>query len=90
MIHEDTPHQLGRHREKMRPIFPADILAAGQADVSLMNQRCALESVSRALACQEVPRHPSEFVIDEGNKSVSGRGIAAAPATKQFSHLVVG
>ena len=59
----------------MSPVFPADILAAGQAEVSLMNQRRALQRVLAAFPLEVMMCQAPKFVVDEREERLPGQPL---------------
>lgn len=83
MIHENLPHQVRGDREEMCAVFDRKTLAQ-QAQVDLVDQSRALQSVFTAFAAQMMPRQLMQLAIDQGNEGVERLGVSVSPAKQEF------
>lgn len=81
-VHENPPHDLGRYREKMRPVPPVDALPIHQPKICLIYERRGLKRVSTPLVTHVASGKPAEFVVDDRCKAIQSCGIAVAPSVR--------
>jgi hypothetical protein len=79
VVDENTPHQLRRDCEEVRPILPAYLALIDDAHVDLMDQRGCLEGVPAAFLAQITAGEPSQLGIDDWKEPIQRIAIAFAP-----------
>jgi hypothetical protein len=87
MIHQDVPHHLRRHSEKVGPVLPFRRVLADQTKVSFVNQCRTLQCVIGALVPQMAACHPTQLIVDQGYERISRILIAVPPIGEQPTDL---
>ena len=54
--------------------------AVDEAKVGLMDKGCTLQGVITALASEALPRHTTEFFVDEGDQFFSCTDVPLSPS----------
>ena len=71
-VHQDAPHQLRRHREKVRAIVPVGRGAARHPEIRLVYERGRVERMIRPLGAQ-----PGEVAVTDSTTLVEGVAMGA-------------
>src|SRR5262249_2191812 len=79
-VHEDLPHELRCHPEKMRAIFPSWHALLRESHPGFVDERCGLQSVVRALAAHVGSSQIVQFPINEGRELCESRPGGPAPS----------
>lgn len=82
MVYQDLPHQLCRDGEKMSTVLPLGNLLVRETYISLVNQGCALQGMSRALVAEVTLGDAFQFVIDQRNEGIQSFTVAASPTAQ--------
>jgi hypothetical protein len=85
VIHENLAHQSGGHANEVRAVLRVERALVGEAQVSLVYERCGLESVARALPFQIAVSDGAELVVDERDQCLKGLLISSPPFHKKFA-----
>jgi hypothetical protein len=88
VIHQDLAHELGRNCEKMRAALPLREILPNQSQISLMHERCTLQSVLGPLIPQMSVSQTAQFFIDQGQERVQGLAVAIPPALQKLRDLI--
>ncbi len=82
MIYQNLSHELRRHGKEMSPILPLRQLLRHHADVCLIDEGGALQSMAWTFVLQVTRRDAPQFVIYERKKGVERLPVSAAPANQ--------
>ena len=63
-VHQNAPHHLRGHGEKLSALPPFDLGHIDQAQVDFVNQRRGLKSVTLALVLHMAASHETQFLVD--------------------------
>jgi hypothetical protein len=88
VIHQDFPHELCRHGEKMGSILPLRQTLFRQAYIRLVNQCRALQSMAGTFAVKVVIGDLAQFAIHERHQRIQRCLIAAPPANQEFRYFI--
>jgi hypothetical protein len=69
VIHEDTTHDLGRHREKMGAVLPPHAGIADEPQVGFVDESGRLKPVAGPLAPHVPPDRPVQLVVHVRSRS---------------------
>ena len=83
-VHEHAPHHLRRRREEVGAALPAHVLPVDQPEIRLVDERCRLEEVSRALARHEAHREAVQLVEHQGGQRLEGGLVTLVPRDEQL------
>ena len=87
VIHQNLAHKLGCDGKKMRAALQPREVLPNQPKISLMHQRCALQSVIRTLIPQVVMGQTAQFVVDQWQERVPGFAVASPPTLQELCDL---
>lgn len=79
MVHQDQPHQVCCHAEKVRAVLPVLLVLIDHAQVGFMRQRGGLQRMAYFLPAQITGGELSQLIVDEGSQMVEGQLTALAP-----------
>lgn len=79
VVHENTPHQLRRDREEVRPVLPVHLALIDDAYIDLMNQSRCLEGMLASFLAQITAGEPSQLGIDDRKEPIQRIAVAFAP-----------
>ena len=88
VIDQDVAHHLRRHREKVRPILPINILRARQPNIRFVDQRRRLQRVTVTLALHVAMRDAPNFVVDERRQPVERGFVTLRPFDQQSGQVI--
>jgi hypothetical protein len=88
MVDQHVPHHLRGHREEVRARLPADVLLIDQPQVRLVHERGRLEKGAGCLTPHVTAGQAVELLVYEGDETIEGGRIAAAPIYEQACDLV--
>jgi hypothetical protein len=83
IVHQDLPHQLSCHGEKMFLILKLNP-ALNQPEIGFMYDRGALQGVIETLPLQVVVRYPAKLVVDQWQQRVQSGVVAFEPGRRFF------
>src|SRR4029077_3199809 len=87
IVNQDLAHLPRRHRQKVRAILSVERrLLADKPQIGFMNQRCALQCVSRTFLFEMVVCDVAQFLVDQGNQSLESLLVASSPAQQKFAY----
>src|SRR5438128_242973 len=86
MVHQDAAHHASAHREEVRAVLPRDV-RVDEPEIRLVDERCGLQTVTRALARHAAPCDLVKFPMDEWNQPIEGSLIALPLFEKQPGDL---
>ena len=79
IIHQDLPHKLRCHGEKVLPILEL-YGTFDQAEIGFMYDRGALQRVIGALPLQVVVRYPAKLLVDQRHQHIKRGLVAFSPS----------
>lgn len=86
-VHENTAHDLSRHREKLRPATPRCLPLIDQPEIRLVDQSCRLQQVPLALAAHVCHRAPAQLFVHEHHHLLARIEVAFVPWVKERRHV---
>ena len=87
MVHEDTPHQPRRHREKVRAVLPVHLLDIDEPQVGLVDERRGLQAMAAPFTAHASPGDLLQLPLHERNHPAEGRLVAVSPREQQLGDL---
>lgn len=90
MIHEDSPHDLRGHAEKVGAVLPVDLALIDEAQVDLMHQRRRLQSMAGALVAKLACGNTPQLGVDQRKQLIERIWIAATPVAEKRSDVAGG
>jgi probable HAF family extracellular repeat protein len=88
-VHQNAPHHLRGHGEKLSALLPFDFGHIDQAQVNFVDQRRGLKGVSLTLILHVAASHETQFVVHVLRQLVECGLIAAAPGFEQIGDVRV-
>src|SRR6266705_6349923 len=89
VIDQDLTHRPGRYGEEVSAILPAWIGLVGQAQISLVHQRCRLQCVVGTLSAHMTMSEASEFLIDQRGQFREGSIVPVTPVFQELGDSVL-
>ena len=83
VVDENLAHEMGGDAEEVRPGFPVGHGLRNQPQIRLVHERGGLKGGGQVLVAQVVRGQAAEFVVDDGNQAIYGRGIAVLEIEQQ-------
>ena len=90
VLHEDPPHRLRGHGEKMRAILPFHPLPADEPQVGLVDDGGGLKRVAWSFPPEIPLGHSMQLAVDEGDQPVQGAPVPLPPGEEQPGDLAGG
>ena len=87
IVHENAPHDLGGHTEKMGAVLPRGGALIDEAQISFMDEAGRLQGVVRAFSLQILAGELAQFFVDERHEASRCLAVASAPIDKHASHV---
>ena len=88
MVHQNLPHEVCSHAEKVRAALPVWHFLRHQADVSFMDKRRGLKGVGGVLISKIGICEPPQLLIDNWSEAVQRVAVAALPVDKKPGNVV--
>ncbi len=85
MIHQDLSHEARGQREEVGPIFGLKYRLVDQSQVSLVDQRGALQGVSGTFLVKVTPRNDTELGVHHGDELMKSLSIPGFPPDEEFA-----
>jgi hypothetical protein len=86
VIDQDAPHHTRGNCEKMHAILPLRLVLPAEPKIHLVDQRCALQTMSAALTREMIMSQAAQLFVNDGQKLIQRRRVAAAPSAEQLSY----
>ena len=87
IIHQDLPHKLRCHSEKVFPILKLN-RTFDQSEIGFVYDRGALQRVIETLPPQVVVCHAAKLLVDQRHQQVKRGLVALSPLPQQLGNLV--
>src|SRR5215472_2911064 len=90
VLHEDAPHHLRRHREKMRTVLPLHLFVVHQSRIRFVDQGGGLQAVAWPLAAHVMASQAPELVVNDRRQAVECARIPRTPGAEQIADISAG
>jgi hypothetical protein len=85
VVDQDSPHDLSRDGEEVRPALPLDLAGAGESQVGLVYQGSRLQGVVGAFFCEKAFGGAAQFAVYQAQDAALRVGVALAHLQEQLS-----
>jgi len=84
VIHQNTPHHPRGHRDEVSTALPLNALHLDESQISLVDERCRLQSMTRTFTLHVPTREPVQFGVHKREKPVERVALTTAPRQQQL------
>ena len=89
MINQNPAHHLRGYAEEMSAVLPVHLSLIDKAQISLVDKRGRLQSVTRALQPQVAVGHAAQFLIYGANYIIQCLAVSTAPGNQPLGDLLM-